>query len=127
MGLAAGKLRHRIRIERLQFAVNSAGDTIQDPNTGEPVPEWVEVVTVWAAIEPLSVREFIQSDAKQSQVVARITIRYRSDLDGAVRLVHVRKEGDGAMYNPAGFLPDKDSNLEYLTSPVSAYVSIDGQ
>lgn len=126
MALSSGKLRHRIRIERLEDVRDSAGDVVQDAN-GEVAREWVSLATVWAAIEPLSVREFIQSDAKQSQLIARITIRYREGMDGTLRLVHVRKDGDGTVYDPAGFLPDKDSNLEYLTSPVSAYVSIDGQ
>lgn len=114
MTLAAGKLRHRVRLERFDFVQDSAGDPIQDPDTGELRREWQLIALVWAAIEPLSAREFIQSGASQSQVSARITLRYRSDLKATQRIVH-----GGKVYNPAGILPDKESGLEYVTVPVS--------
>ena len=122
MSIEAGRLRHRIRIERLDYLRDSAGEVIQDANTGETSQEWREVDTVWAAIEPLSAREFIQSKAIQSEVSARITIRFRDDLDAAMRLVH-NKRGRDFIYNIAGILPDKDSGLEYITFPVSSGVN----
>jgi SPP1 family predicted phage head-tail adaptor len=123
MNIEAGKLRHRIRIERRDYYYDSNGQPIQNPETGETPQRWVEVQTVWAAIEPLSAREFIQSAALQSQITARIVIRYRDGLDAAMRLVHVRKGRPDVIYNPEGFLPDKDSGLEYLTIPVGAGVN----
>lgn len=111
MALSAGRLRHRIDIQSKQQS--------QDPVTGEITEAWV---TVWpnvpAAIEPLSAREFIAAQAVQSQVVARITIRYRDGLDASMRILH-----KGKVYNPAGFLADKDSGLEYLTIPVTQGVN----
>lgn len=117
MSLAAGKLRHRVRLERLDPVEDSAG-VDQDPNSGEVVRAWVLIATVWAAIEPLSVREFVQSGTGQSQVSARITLRHRSDLNATWRIVHGSK-----IYNPEGVLADKDSGLEYLTVPVSEGVN----
>jgi SPP1 family predicted phage head-tail adaptor len=117
MSLAAGKLRHRVRLERLDPVEDSAG-VAQDPTTGEIEREWVLVATVWAAIEPLSAREFVQSGAGQSQVSARITLRYRSDLNATWRIVHGSR-----IYNPEGVLADKDSGLEYVTVPVSEGVN----
>lgn len=106
MALNAGRLRHRVDIQSKQ--------QVQDPVTGEMTASWV---TVWpkvpAAVEPLSAREFIAAQATQSQVVARITIRYRDGLDASMRILH-----KGKIYNPADFLADKDSGLEYLTVPV---------
>ena len=122
MSLEPGKLRHRVRIEEYVDVLDSAGDPVRGPQ-GEFVKEWQEVATVWAAIEPLSAREFIQSAAMQSQVTARMVIRYRDGLDAAMRLVHVAAD---KIYNPEGFLPDKVSGLEYLTIPVSEGVN-DGQ
>lgn len=119
MAIAAGRLRHRVRIERYAELLDSNGETIQDPETGEISREWTTVATVWAAIEPLSAREFIQSQATQSQISARIVIRYRDGLDAAMRLVHVRTGRDDVIYNPHGFLADVESGLEYLTIPVS--------
>lgn len=120
MNLAAGKLRHRVRIEKNDFVRDSDGDVVQDPVTGAISREWVPVATVWAAIEPLSAREFIAAQAVQSQVTARLTIRHRGDLNAAMRLVDVRT---GRIYNPAAFLTDKESGLEYLTIPCSEGVN----
>jgi len=127
MSIEAGRLRHRVRIEEFVAVVDSNGEAIQDPDTGETTSEWVEVATVWAAIEPLSAREFIQSQATQSQISARIVIRFRDGLKAALRLVHVRRNMADVIYNPHGFLADKESGLEYLTIPVSAGVSDSGQ
>lgn len=126
MSYAAGKLRHRIRIDRLTDLLDSNGDVIQDPVTGEISREWQEVDTVWCAIEPLSGREFIQSAAIQSEIVARIVIRYRDDVLPTDRLVHVVNGVDGRIYNPAAFLPDKESGFEYMTIPSSQGVN-DGE
>lgn len=115
--LEAGRLRHRVRIERYDYVSDSDGEAVQDPDTGEIAREWVLVAEVWAAIEPLSAREFIQSQATQSQVTARIVIRHRDDLDAGMRIVHVRTGRPSVIYNPAGFLADKESGLEFVTIP----------
>jgi SPP1 family predicted phage head-tail adaptor len=122
MTLEAGRLRHRVRIEEFQTLLDSNLEAIQDETTGQIAQEWVEVATVWAAIEPLSAREFIESQAKQSQIVARVVIRYRDGLNAAMRFVHVRTGRADVIYNPAGFLGDKESGLEYLTIPCSVGV-----
>ena len=127
MSLEAGRLRHRVRIEQLESLLDSNGDVLQDPVTGAISRDWVEVATVWAAIEPLSAREFIQSQATQSQITARMVIRFLDGLNAAMRLVHVRRDMDDVIYNPHGFLADKESGLEYLTIPVSTGVSDSGQ
>jgi len=121
--IEAGKLRHRIRIESLDYLLDSQGDADQDPVTGEIKQHWVEIATVWAAIEPLSAREFIRSKALQSEITARITIRYRDGMDASMRIIHVRKGRPDVVYNPHGFLPDLDSGLEYMTIPVSTGLS----
>lgn len=123
MSISAGLLRHRVRIEQFVLDVDSNGDTLQDPATGATSGQWLEFATTWAAIEPLSAKEFVAAQSIQSQVVARIVIRYRPGLDASMRLVHMLGgNARGAIYNPAGFLGDKDSGLEYLTIPVSAGV-----
>lgn len=119
MSLEAGRLRHRVRIEKFDYVRDSQGEVIQDPETGEVSQEWVEVATVWAAIEPLSAKEFIQSAATQARVDARIVMRQRDDVDASMRLVHVRLGKPDVIYNPHGFLPDKESGLEYMTAPCS--------
>lgn len=104
--LNAGRLRHQITIEAPQHT--------QDPQTGEIVTTWVPFASnVAAAIEPVSVREFVAAQAVQSRIQVRIVIRYRSGLAANMRIVG----SDGTIYNPQGFLPDPDSGREYLTIP----------
>lgn len=111
MALSAGRLRHRIRIERPDYT--------QDPITGEMVLSWELVVEkVPAAIEPLSAREFIAAQATQSAVTARIVIRQRDDVDATMRIIH-----RGRIYNIRGVLADPKSGLEYLTLPCSMGVN----
>lgn len=103
----AGELRHRITVQKK--------DKVQNPITGEIIYNWVNV---WeylpAKIQYLSVREFIAASAPQSKITARITIRYRDNLDAEMRILHRNK-----IYNIQGLLPDNDSGLEYITIPVS--------
>lgn len=127
MTLAAGRLRHRVLIESLENVLDSNGEVVQNPDTGEVATQWVAVAEVYAAIEPLSAREFIQSQATQSRIEARIVIRHRPDLNPSMRLVHMVNGVRGKVYNPAGFLADPDSGLEYFTIPVSTGVSQGGQ
>ncbi len=112
MSLPAGKLRHRVLIQ--QQVTTRDGDGVEQT-------AWIEVATVWASVEPLSAREFIQSGQTQSAVTARITMRHRDGLLPSMRLIH-----RGEIFNIAGLLPDKVSGLEYITIPVSAGVN-DGQ
>jgi len=106
----SGKLKHRITIQR---PVET-----QDATTGETTVTWRAVCYVWAAIEPLSAKEFIAAQATQSQVMARIVIRYRDDVTPKMRAVHGEK-----IYNIHGVLADLNSGREYLTLPVSEGVN----
>ena len=74
--------------------------------------------TVWAHIQPLSAREFLQASAVNSEVVARVQIRYLAGVMPSMRLVHGTH-----VYNIKGVLPDPVSGLEYLTLPVSEVVN----
>lgn len=105
--MRAGKLRHRITLQRK--------GQVQDPNTGAMIEDWVSVgPPIWAGIEYLSVREFIAARTGQVEVSARITIRYRTGIDATMRAVR----GD-QIFNIHGVLPDNGSGREYLTLPVS--------
>lgn len=127
MAFAAGRLRQIVRIEHLVSPVDSNGDPLRG-DQGELVDqEWQTFEdNVRAAIEPLNAREFIQSAAMQSQITGKIFMRYRALPTASMRLVHVVNGVDGKIYNPAGFVQDKETGLEYLMSPVSEGVN-DGQ
>ena len=107
MALKAGKLRHRITIEQPGLT--------QDPVTGEMIAGWtVFADKVPASVEPLSARDFIAAQSGQSEISARIVIRYRPGVLPTMRIIH-----RGKVYGIKGVLPDADSGLEYLTIPVS--------
>lgn len=95
---------------------------MQDPNTGQLVVSWVNVWSnVPAAVEPLSVREFIAAKGVQSEVSVRVVIRHREGLNASMRIVH-----KGRILNPAGFLADPTYGVEFLTIPCSEGVN-DGE
>lgn len=104
--LKSGTLRHRCTLQRKQQT--------QNPQTGALLTTWVTEATVWAAVEPLSAREFVAAQAVQSNVSVRITVRYRPGITAAMRILH-----DGKVYGITGVLADKDSGREYLTLPCS--------
>lgn len=90
----------------------------RDKTSGDVKVSWVSVGDVWAAVEPVSVREFIAGQSQQSQVTARITVRYRDDLTATMRILHRNR-----IFNPQGWLSDPDSGLEYMTAPCSEGVN----
>lgn len=108
--MRAGKLRHRITIER-------PGQT-QDPVTGEMVPGWELEASVRADKRPSSAREFKQSQAGQSEITGEFQIRYRDGIDATMRIVH-----NGKIYNIEGVLEDDRSGREWLTLPYSEGVN----
>ena len=115
MAVGSGSLRHKVQLQENQIS--------QDPDTGEMVESWVDVASVWAAVEPLSAREFIASKAHQSQISARIVIRAQDGINASQRLVDTRT---GAIYNIEGVLRDPKSGHHWMTIPVSEGVN-DGQ
>ena len=105
MSIAAGRLNKRVRLESLSVS--------QDAETGAPVETWTSEGEVWAGIEPLSVRDFVSADSRQSQIVARIVMRPVTGMDETWRVVHKTK-----IYQIVGILPDQDSGMEYVTLAV---------
>lgn len=118
MSLPAGKLRHRVLLERPTYSQNTT--------TGEQTLTWASEGVVSASIEPSSAREFAAAQAMQSQINTRITIRYRDDVAASWRATHVINGLAGKVYNIEGALPDKESGREYLTLPCSTGVN-DGE
>lgn len=108
--MQAGKLRHRVLLQR---PVET-----QDEETGSIQEAWEDVSSLWAEVYPLSAREFVASQAFQSEVTTRITIRSRSDITNKHRIVY-----RGKIYNIQGVLPDAGSGLEYLTLPCAEGVN----
>lgn len=73
-----GKLRHRVTIQ--EKAV------VRDDFGGETIT-WSDVDEVWAAVEPLQGREFLEGRTLEAAVDTRIRIRYRSGIVPEMRVV----------------------------------------
>jgi len=75
--MKAGDLRHRVTIQRNEPVTDSFGTETE---------QWVDVVTVWASVEPLSGREFFQSQKENAETTVRIKMRYRSGITSDKRV-----------------------------------------
>lgn len=103
------KLIHRITLQNQVRELNS---------DNEYQTTWAD----WLPDEPaqfafVSGRDFIQSAVLQSQVVARVTIRWRADVSANMRLLF-----DGEAYAISAILPDPSAR-RWLTLLVSKGVS----
>lgn len=76
----ASELRHRVTIQEFVEQVDEYGTP-----TGQA---WQDVCTVWAAVEPIQGREYILLQNTQSELTARIRIRYRPGIKPAMRVVY---------------------------------------
>ena len=112
MPLEAGRLRNRIKI----YQRNDS----QDVTTGEIIVGWSLVATVWASVEPLSVKEFVAASTTQSQISARIVIRYRTGIAADMIVVH----NDETYEIKGPPLPDKNTGREYLTLMVNKVTGV---
>lgn len=83
--MEAGKLRHRVTIQSKSATQNSYG---------EEVITWSTLATVWAAVEPLSGREWLEGRQVTAEVTTRIRIRRRGDVTPEMRVVYGSKTYD---------------------------------
>jgi|GEM_PF-589842 len=102
--MQAGKLRHKIEV--------LAQKKIIDIEGGGTVTRFEVQFSTFAAIEPLSVKDFIASGALQSQISARIILRYKPSLK--IKAGYRIKSSLG-LFEVLGILADKKSGFEYAT------------
>ena len=96
----------------------------QDPVTGSITESWAVLhENIYCDIEPLSVKDFIQSRAIQSDVTVRIKLPYLTGLTSDMRIVGQCGCHSGKIYNPQGFLEDAITGQEYITAPCSEGVN----
>lgn len=67
--MQAGKLRHRVTIQQ---------DTPVQDGYGQPVASWGTYAVRWAAVEPLTGREYFTAQQTQATVNTRIRVRWSS-------------------------------------------------
>lgn len=104
--MKAGKLRHRVDIDKKSVTRNALG---------EEIVTWkIFAERVPAEISPLSAREFITAQRLVGSATARIVIRWRQGVNETMRIRH-----NDDIYDIQGVLPDVNSGREYITLPVS--------
>ena len=79
--MKAGELRHRITIQQNAPTVN---------DYGERADNWVTLMTVWAAIEPMAGNErwLKEVEADVAMTTTRIRMRYYPGVSAAMRVKH---------------------------------------
>lgn len=77
--MKAGTLRHRVTLQRLVSAQGASGDLAQS---------WADVTTVYAAVEPLSGREYWQAQQVAAETSIRVRIRYRQGVEPTMRVLY---------------------------------------
>jgi len=76
--MRAGDLRNRVTIQSKAVVQNSFGE--------EDIT-WTELATVWAAVEPLRGREFLDGRMVTAEITTRIRIRQRDGISPEMRVV----------------------------------------
>lgn len=90
--MQAGRLNSRVTLQIPSAAVCPIG---------QPVPDWTDFAQVWANIKLKSGIETIKAESVTSTVKASIRMRYRTDINAGMRVMH-----NGAAYNILAVMPD---------------------
>ena len=96
--MRAGKLRHRIVIQQ---------NTTSQSGTGAHTDSWAALATVWAAIEPLRGREFMEAKGLYEEAAVRFRIRHRTDLNTEQRV-----SWDSRFFDITAVIPVNQNNRE---------------
>ena len=84
--MRTGTLRHRVTLQEFVEIVDEYGTPI-----GEG---WEDIATVWAAVEPITGREYIELHNTQSELSHKVTMRYRPGVTPANRLLFNGRQFD---------------------------------
>lgn len=76
--MRAGRLRHRINIQRLEKSRTPLGEVVES---------WNDLFTCHADVRPLTGKETYVSQQMAAEVNHEVTLRYRSDIKPADRII----------------------------------------
>lgn len=93
--MRTGRLRHRI-------AIQQAAETQND--FGEVVKSWYNIAEVWAAIEPLSGREYLEAKQLDAALTSRIRIRHLPGVKPGMRVMWTEQSSDYDQSGTIGLL-----------------------
>lgn len=100
--MRAGKLRHKINIERPGTAEDSTGATVASPYT-------VFLNNIWADVSPapMSGREQVAGQQTKNPITHEVRVRYRAGITSAMRVVF-----DGRYFNIMAIVDKEERNVE---------------
>lgn len=98
--MKAGQLDQRVTVERF---------TSTEDELGQPIETWAPLFTCWAAVEPLTGREYLAAAALVSEVTARIRMRFRPWMTAQDRVVH-----NGTTYGIESMVDLRSGNRELV-------------
>ena len=79
--MRAGKLRHRIRLQRLNKTRNDFGESIE---------QWQDLAQCWAEVKPVSGKETFLSKQFVAEASHEVWLRFRSDIRASDRVIDHR-------------------------------------
>ncbi|GAB6174503.1 phage head closure protein [Paradesulfitobacterium aromaticivorans] len=74
-----GKLKHQVTIQQNNPSQDAEGVMVEN---------WVDIATVWAAVQPLQGRELLAAQSIAAEVTTRIRIRFRAGITSAMRILY---------------------------------------
>lgn len=77
--MKAGELRHRVTIQQKAVSQDAIGGQVET---------WSTVTTVWAAVEPLAGRDYMEGKRLVAEVSTRVRMRYRAGVVPEMRVVY---------------------------------------
>ena len=98
----AGQLTKKIKLQR--------PSTLQD-SYGGPARTWLDVATVWAAIQPVDGREQKRAHRIASEVSHQITVRYQANLTDTRVISSYRALYKARIFNIHAVLNEDESNV----------------
>ena len=105
--MRSGHLRHRATIQQ---------QSVTRSDSGQENVTWSDVDTVWASINPMRGREYVDAAQLRDQIDAKITIRYRSGIIPAMRITEGGNTWDIiSVVNPG----QRDIRLELMCRAVT--------
>lgn len=112
--LQSNDLNRRIKIQRKNRVEDEAGYPIPGDH------EWEDIVTVWAAREPLKGRDFFAAAAAQSEITVRYKIWYRPGIEASMRLVDMRDNRTYDIKTPLDDVFDDRTETHLLVAEVKS-------
>lgn len=84
--MRSSTLSNNFKFSELQKRITFQKPLKTDDGNFGSIITWQDVATVWAKIEPLSGREFFESQQIQKEITHKITIRSRKDINETMRI-----------------------------------------